>query len=84
MSRIRLVIDRVALQGFDAAERKAVVEGLRGEMERLLADREAQAGWKSQRRPVLRLGNVPQQPGIAGSRALGGQIARAVGRSLKP
>jgi hypothetical protein len=84
MSRIRLVIDRVALQGFDPAERNAVIEGLRRELERTLADRQARAAWNSHRRPVLRLGSLPLEQGLRGSRALGLQIARAVGRSMKP
>jgi hypothetical protein len=84
MSRIRLVIDRVALQGLDPAERNALIEGLRRELERTLADRQARAGWKSHRRPVLRLGSLALEPGPRGGRALGSQIARAMGRSMKP
>lgn len=84
MSRIRVVIDRVALQGFDPAERNALLEGLRSELERTLADRPASAGWKPHRRPVLRLGSRSPEQGPQGSRALGLQIARAVGRSAKP
>jgi hypothetical protein len=84
MSRIRLVIDRVALQGFDPAERNALIEGLRSELERTLSDRQARAAWKSHRRPVLRLGSLSLEAGPRGSRALGAQIARAVGRSMKP
>ena len=44
MSRIRLTIDRVVLQGMDPAERNALVEGLRSELERMLADREGRPG----------------------------------------
>jgi len=84
MSRIRLVIDRVALQGFDPAERTALIEGLRSELERTLANPQARAAWKSHRRPVLRLGSLALQQGPRGSRTLGSQIARAVGRSMKP
>ena len=84
MSRIRIVIDHQAFRGIDPAERNAVTEGLRGELERTLADPQARAAWKSHRRPVLRLGNLSFQPGPSGSRVLGSQIARAVGRSLKP
>jgi hypothetical protein len=84
MSRIRLVIDHVALQGFEPAERNALVEGLRSELNCVLADRQARAAWKSHRRPVLRLGSLSLQQGPRGSRTLGSQIARAVGRSMKP
>ena len=84
MSRIRLVIDRVALQGFDPAERHALIEGLRSELERTLADRQSRAAWKSHRRPVLRLGSLSLEQGPRAGRALGSQVARAVGRSMKP
>lgn len=84
VSRIRLTIDRVALQGFDPAERKALIEGLRSELERAFVDPLAREAWKSHRRPVLRLGTLTFQPGPAGGRAIGRQIARAVGRSMKP
>jgi len=84
MSRIRLTIDRVALQGFEPGERAALIEGLRGELERTLADPQARTAWKSQRRPVLRLGGIAVDPGPAGSRKLGLQIARSVTGRLKP
>jgi hypothetical protein len=84
MSRIRLVIDHVALQSFDPAERTALLEGLRSELERTLADRQDRAAWKSHRRPVLRLGGLSVEQGPQGGRAIGMQIARAVGRSMKP
>jgi hypothetical protein len=84
MSHIRIVIDHLAFRGFDPAERNALIEGLRGELERTLANPQARTAWKSHRRPVLRLGNLSFQPGPSGSRALGSQIARAVGRSMKP
>jgi hypothetical protein len=48
---------RLALKGFDAADRKAVVEGLRAELTRVLSDPAARAEWaKSRRTLVLRLG----------------------------
>jgi hypothetical protein len=84
MSRIRVVIDRVVLQGFDPAEGNALIEGLRSELERTLADHQARAAWKSHRRPVLRLGGLSLRPGPSGSRSCGSQIARAVGRSMTP
>lgn len=84
MSRIRVVIDHLTLQGFDPAERNALVEELRSELERTLADPKARTTWKSHRRPVMRLGSLSLEPGPSGSRTLGSQIARAVGRNLKP
>ena len=84
MSRIRVVIDHIALQGLDPAERNALIDGLRSELERTLTGRQADTAWKSHRRPVLRLGSLSVQPGTSGSRSLGSQIARAVGRSMQP
>ncbi len=85
MKRIHLTIDRLTLAGFGATERTALVEGLRSEFARILADPIARAEWmRSRRMPVLRLGSMPLQPGSSGSRKFGGSVARAIGRSLKP
>ena len=85
MSRIRVTIDRLVLKGFEAGERKALVEGLQGELSRVLADPAARAEWtRSQRRPVLRLGRMPIEPGPSGGRKFGGTVARAIGKGLKP
>jgi hypothetical protein len=85
MSRIRVTIDRLALKGFDAADRKAIEEGLRSELSRLLADPSARAEWaRSRRTPVLRLGRMPLEPGPAGVRKFGVSMARAIGKGLKP
>jgi hypothetical protein len=84
MSRIRITIDRLALQGFDPAERAALVEGLKGELTRALSDPAAHAAFKSRRTPVLRLGNLERQPGAAGGRKFGSAMARAIGKSVKP
>lgn len=78
MSRVRIDIDRLVLKGFDPADRKAIVEGLREELARLTGPA------RSQRTPVLRLGSMPWDPGPAGTRKLGGSIGRAVGKGLKP
>jgi len=85
MKRIHLTIDRMTLAGFDAADRTALVEGLRSEFARILADPAARAEWmRSRRMPVLRLGQMQLQPGPSGSRKFGGNVARAIGRRLKP
>jgi hypothetical protein len=84
MSRIRVTIDRVALKGMDAGEGRAFVEGLQGELSRILADPAKRSGVKSRRTPVLRLEAVPASSGAAGGRKLGLGIAQAIGRSLKP
>ena len=84
MSRIRITIDRLALQGFDPAERAALVEGLKGELARMLADPASRTALRSRRTPVLRLANLERRPGPSGSRSFGTAVARAIGRSVKP
>jgi hypothetical protein len=84
MSRIRLKIDALALQGLDAAESRALVEGLRSELARVLSDPSARAEWaRSHRTPVLRLGRIPLETGSAGSRKFGKGMADAIGKGLK-
>jgi pSer/pThr/pTyr-binding forkhead associated (FHA) protein len=84
VSRIHLTIDRVALQGFDPAERNALIAGLRSELERALRSPGAGNAFQPRRTPVLRLPNVVRQSGTAGSRSLGSAVARAIGRTVKP
>jgi hypothetical protein len=85
MTRVTLTIDRLVLTGVDPADRHALVDGLRGELARVLADPEGRGAWaKSHRTPVLRLGKMAFEPGAAGGRKLGAGVARAVGRGLKP
>jgi hypothetical protein len=85
MSRIIVHIDRLVLPGIESTERKALVEGLNGELARVLSDREARTGWaKPHRTPVLRLGQMPLAAGLSGSRQFGSGIARAIGKGLKP
>ena len=85
MSRIRVTIDRLVLKGFEAGERKALVEGLQGELSRVLADPGGRAKWaRSHRTPLLRLGAMPLEPGLSGGRKSGGGVARAIGRGLRP
>jgi hypothetical protein len=84
MSRIRLTIDAMALQGFDAADSRALVEGLRSEFARVLSDPFARAEWaRSYRTPVLRLGRIPLETGASGSRKFGKGMAHAIGKGLK-
>jgi len=81
MKRIRIDIDAVVLQGFDPADRKALVEGIQSELSRVLA---STSGFRSHRTPVLRLGRMPLEPGFSGARKLGAGVARAMGKGLKP
>lgn len=85
MKRIHLTIDRLALSGFDPAQRSALIEGLQSELTRIFGNPETRSGLKHSRRtPVLRLGSIALDPGLSGSRKFGGSVARAIGRSLKP
>lgn len=75
MSRIHVTIDRLAIGGLGASERRALVEGLKGELVRVLADPAARSELVARRTPVIRLGPVA----AAGGRAVGERIARAIG-----
>jgi hypothetical protein len=85
MSRIEVKIDHLVLRGFDPADRHALVNGLKSELSRILADpatgiRSA----RSQRTPVLRVGRMPMDAGLTGAHNLGGGIAKAIGRGITP
>jgi len=85
MSRIEVKIDRVVLRGLDPADRHSLVNGLKSELSRILAD--PAMGIKSarsQRTPVLRVGRMPMDAGLSGARSLGGGIAKAIGKGIKP
>jgi len=83
MSQIRITIDRLTLQGFDPRERAALVEGLKGELARTLADPASRAALKSRRTPLMRVGSLTREAGTSGSRSFGTAVARAIGRSVK-
>ena len=85
MSRIHLTIDRLVLHGLEPRESKALVETLRTQLSQTLSDRATRAEWaRSHRTPVLKLGRMPLEAGTAGARKFGKQMARAMGRGLKP
>jgi hypothetical protein len=85
MSRIRVHIDRLVLPELEIGARKALVEGLRGELTRALSNPATRAEWaKSHRTPVLRLGRMPMEPGPSGGRKFGSALARAMGKGFKP
>lgn len=85
MSRVRVNIDSLVLKGVDPIARKALVEGLRAELSRVLSDPAVRGAWtRSQRTPVLKLGRMPLEPGAAGGRGFGGGLARAIAKGGKP
>jgi len=86
MSRNQVEIDQIVLRGFEAGERKALVEGLEGELSRVLADPATRAQWARTHRsrtPVLKLGRMPLEAGISGGRKLGTRVGGAIGKGLK-
>jgi len=85
MSRVRVTIDQLVLKGFDPADRKAITEGLQTELSHYLSDPKARAGWaRPHRTPVMKLGGMSFEPGPSGSRKFGANVARAIGKGLKP
>jgi hypothetical protein len=90
LSNLRVTIDRLALGGFDSAERRAFVEGFERELARALAspttrsDLSRSKGAGTRRIPVLKLNGVALQPGVSGARSLGGQVAKSIARRSKP
>jgi hypothetical protein len=85
MSRIHLRIDRLVLNGLQPGQDKALVETLRAQLSQILFDRATRGEWaRSHNIPVLRLGRVPIEAGAAGARKFGMQVARGIGRGLKP
>lgn len=82
---VTLHIDRLVLRGFDPLDQRALANGLKTELARVMASpgmREAMT--KSRRTPVMKLGRMAMQPGQAGARALGVSVARAIGKGMKP
>jgi hypothetical protein len=85
MSKIHVTIDRLVLIGLDAPARTAFVNSLKSELARTLADPAMRAAWaRSHRTPVVRLDRIALDPGLGGARKLGGQVAKGIGRGLKP
>jgi len=85
MSRIRLNIDRLELNGFDPREGKALAGALESQLQQVLADPATRSEWaRPHRTPVVKFGRMPLQAGTAGASRFGRQVARAVGKGLKP
>lgn len=85
MSRIRVTIDHVVLRGIQPAERQAILDGLREELQTVLSDPVARAAWsRSHHAPVLRLGQMTLVPGPTGGRTFARGLIRALGRRIGP
>ena len=85
MSRnVEVRIDRLVLRGVDAANRNALVSGLKKELERVLADPAVREELSHSRRTsVLRLGAIHMEPGVGGARRLGVSIAHGMGKEMQ-
>jgi hypothetical protein len=85
MSRIRVNIDRLVLNGFELREGKALANALESQLQHMLANPATRGEWAHPHRtPVLKLGRMPLQPGTPGAQQFGTQMAKAVGRGLTP
>jgi hypothetical protein len=83
MSRIRIRIDRLKLNGIDPRDARALAEGLRSGLSGVLMNRSPRAKWENSSTPVMRLGNMTLAPGASGARHFGNNLARAIGKGLK-
>jgi hypothetical protein len=84
MSKIRLNIDRLVLNGFESLEGEALSEAMRSQLSQILSERAARAEWaRSHRTPVIKLGRMPSEAGTAGASRLGRQVASAMVRGMK-
>ena len=85
MSRIRVTIDRLVLNGVQPLEGKALTLALQSQLAHALADRDGRRAWaQSRRTPVLRLPPMTLSPGTAGASTFGRRLGGAVARGLKP
>jgi len=79
MRRVTVTIDRLTLRGVDPAHRHALVEALKAELERMLADPASGVDRvRSRSVAVVRGGQAPAEPGLGG--AVARTIAKEVGR----
>ncbi len=82
---VSLHIDRLVLRGIDPADKHALADGLKTGLAHVLADPSMRAAMlRSRRTPVLRLGRMVMEPGMAGARALGKGVAKAIGKGMRP
>jgi hypothetical protein len=85
VSRIRVNINRLVLNGFGQLEGKTLAEALRSQLSQGLADATSRNDWAlSHRTPVLKLGRMPLPAGTTGASSFGKQMAGAIVRGLKP
>lgn len=84
MSRILVYIDRLTLPPMAIEDRKALIEGLRGELMQALSQPIAGGGWtKPYQMNFLPVGRMALNPGPSGSREFGSALARSIGKRLR-
>jgi len=84
MTRIKVTIDHLILNGMEPDSAKALAAALKTQLSQNLSDRTARSGLsRSHRTPVLKLGRVPLDSGTVDGTKLGKQVARAVARGLR-
>lgn len=84
MNRVRVTIDELALNGLEPVARRALVDGLRTELLRVLSDPADRRAWaRARSMPAIKLGQLTLEPGAAGGRTLGVKLAGAIGRVLR-
>ena len=83
MTRIRLHIDRIILNGIEPREAAPLTEALRLALSEGLADADRPSWNRSYERTVLRLSPLAPEGGTGGAGSLGKRIGRAVVDGLK-
>jgi hypothetical protein len=84
MSRVRVKIGHIVLRGLDPADRQPLLDGLKSELSRLLANRANEVrSARLRHMPVLYMRGLSSQPGASGANKLGGAIARGIGSGVK-
>ena len=84
MSRLRVTIDHVVFNGLAHSERASFLESLQRELSQHLSAAARPGSMRSHVRPVLKLDAMAFTPGAAGGKHLGSQVARAIGKGIKP
>jgi hypothetical protein len=85
MSRIRVTINHLVLNGFEAGDQRPLVEGLQEELLKALANPATRAEWAhSHSTPVLRLRPLPFEVGPSGRRKFASSLAQSIVRGLNP
>lgn len=83
MKRVNLHIDHVVLRGFRHEDRHAIAEGIRQELQRMLADpqaaRQLVAGGDVSR---LKIGKVNIAQGVE-PQGVGAQVAQGIGKKIR-